>query len=148
MATSRRIRTADALAPSHVDRVAAALRQIGLVTYLPSSGSGFGILAAGATGWPVTPVEVRHSSAADPDFDLLRPAIRQLVEAGGVAVFVFVTGTWFIPIQDFLSRAADNTHRKDEKVFIPRPNDWETKDWLDQFEGETGLRRAFRSRLA
>lgn len=149
MAGSRLSREEDETAAlSPVDRVAAVLKQVGLITYHPSSTSGFNLLVAGATGWPVTPVEVRTSKAADPDYDLLRPAIRRLVDAEGVAAFLFVTGSWYIPIREFVDRAADNTHRKDEKVFIPKPNSQESRSWLAQFEGGAGIRRAFRNRLA
>ncbi|MBY0461040.1 MAG: hypothetical protein K2V38_27275, partial [Gemmataceae bacterium] len=115
----------------------------GLRAYLSVVNKGVNVVAANRAHTAFVPVKVAGGTAA---LDAKRDEVRPLVAAGGVLAFL-VAGEdgeigYYLPAAEFLARAEDRGEsglRLDPQTHA---------DWLDQYEGHPGLRRAFAALLS
>lgn len=123
--------------------VASALTRNGIYVFLPIVDKGADLVAANCTGTLFVPVQVRFR-ANGPGLDLKRSDVVRFSAARTVIAFLVGEGqaakSWYVPILAFRSRAADND-RRDDLLFITINKH---RQWLQKFEGDTGIRRTFR----
>jgi hypothetical protein len=123
--------------------VASALIVNGLRAYLSVVNKGVNLVAANRAHTAFVPVKISASVAG---LDIKRDEATPLVAAGGVLAFILDEAddraSYYIPVTEYLARAEDRGESGMRLEFDPHA------DWLEGFEGHTGIRRAFAHLLA
>ncbi|QJW93343.1 hypothetical protein [Frigoriglobus tundricola] len=127
----------------HGGAVASALIVNGLRAYLSVVNKGVNLVAANRPHTLFVPVKV---SACKSELDIKREETTPLVAAGGVLAFLVDDGdeqvAYYIPVAEYLARAGDRGESGLRLEIDAHA------DWLDQYEGHAGVRRAFAKLLA
>jgi len=115
--------------------------------YSPLVDTGADLVAANRAGTLFMPVQVKFR-ASDPALGSLKSDMARFEASSTVIAFLIGTSdsskAWYVPYSDWKSRAVDR-ERNDEKVYVRLA---ENEAWLSQFEGDAGVRHAFRTLLA
>ncbi|HEX4985156.1 MAG TPA: hypothetical protein VFV71_03700 [Burkholderiales bacterium] len=122
--------------------VASTLVANGVYVFFPLVDAGFDLIAANRTGTEFVPVQVKFRER-DPALNLLPKDVVNFTGTNVVVAWVIGSGPrvrqWFIPFREWQTKAKA-PNRKDGLAYITIG---EHAEWLAQFEGETGVRRAF-----
>jgi hypothetical protein len=123
--------------------VASALIVNGLRAYLSVVNKGVNLVATNRTHTAFVPVKI---SACESGLDIKRDDANLMVEPNGVLAFLLddedEQTSFYLPVAEYLARAAE---RGESGLRL----DIDTHgDWLDQYEGHAGIRRAFAKLLA
>jgi hypothetical protein len=125
--------------------VASLLIRHKIYVFFPLVDSGADLLAANRDASVVVPIQVKYRSK-DPGLCLNSKDLPGFDRANTVLAFIIGAREqrcWFIPYRDWKSKSVDNK-RRDKRVFVPIQKN---SDWLKKYEGDAGVRLAFRQLL-
>ncbi len=127
----------------HGGAVASTLIVNGLRAYLSVVNKGVNLVAANRAHTLFVPVKV---SACASELDVKREEATPLAASGGVLAFLVDDGDeqvgYYIPVPEYLARAGD---RGESGLRLEVDAH---ADWLEQYEGHAGVRKAFAKLLA
>jgi len=128
--------------------VASMLVANGLYVFFPLVDTGFDLIATNRKGTVFVPIQVKFR-AKDPGLALHQKDIANFASSNVVVAWVIGTGVaarqWFIPFREWHSKAKGSPPRRDGLAYVTISKH---ADWLKQFEGSAGVRRAFKEALA
>ena len=126
--------------------VAGMLIRNGVYVFWPLVDTGADLLATNRDASICVPVQVKYNAKASA-LGLNKSDQKRFDKPNTVLAFLLGRGetrhAWFVPYKEWASRHVDK-HRRDERIYVRIR---ENLEWLEQFEGDAGIRRAFRELL-
>jgi hypothetical protein len=122
--------------------VAGVLIRNGIYVFWPLVDKGTDLLATNPDSSICIPVQVRYSSRG-PALNLREQDMVRFERPNTVLAFLIGTGnqqrSWYLPFSEWRFKAVDMS-RADGLVYVQIKKN---ADWLAQYEGDVGVRRAF-----